>query len=336
MFRFLCSLLPLLAAILLLPGEPSAAPVPQPRNLLLVSSNQTGNWEVFLLNPDNGDTKNLTNNKASDTDPVWSPDGKRIVFVSDRDGSSNLWLLTLDGAVRQLTKEKTSCSSPRWSPDGTRIAHVCNKDGIDQVCLINADGKNVKQLTSDGQFASRQPAWSPAGNRLTFSRYGPALYETFRIDADGKNEVNLTNGGGLDAQWSPDGKKIAFTSVRKQGSFLVYVMDADGGNVTQLPSSPNPWGNVFPAWSPDGKKLAYTDWIEDAPQIVVCDADGKNYKKLTSTDRNFIARWSADGKKLLFTRTAEGQPTALWIMDADGQNQRKLMENVGTYGWRPK
>jgi TolB protein len=338
MYR-LSILLPAIVALALLPADqPSAAPVPEPRNLLLVSSNHTGNWEVFLINPQTGEARNLTNHKASDTDPVWSPDGNKIAFVSDREDTANIWVLTLNSSgLKQLTRERVGAFGPRWSPDGTRIAYVANREGTHQVVIMNADGSNVRQLTRNG-FASRQPAWAPGSNRLSISRYGPGLYDTCRIDSDGSNEVNLTQGGGgLDAEWSPDGKRIVFTSIRKGGQFRVYLMSPDGDNLQDIPSSPNPWGNVYPTWSPDGKRLAYTDWLAGVPQIVVCNPDGKNYKQLTSSGRNFIVHWSRDGKQLAFTREAEDQPAALWVMDADGQNQRKVMEKSGlTYSWRPR
>lgn len=114
-----------------------AAPVPgqaKPLRRLLVSSGHTGNAEIFLVNPDNGDIKNLTNHPSADTEPAWSPDAKKIAFVSDRGGTPNVYVMDADGGnVRQLTKDKAAAVTPRWSPDGNKIAFVSARDGVDNL-----------------------------------------------------------------------------------------------------------------------------------------------------------------------------------------------------------
>ena len=126
-----------------------------------------------------------------------------------------------------------------------------------------------------------------------------------------------------DSAWSPDGKKIAFTSWIGNG-FKVCVMDHDGANVKSFATNDNKQGNVYPAWSPDGKKIAYTDIDGDALEIHICDADGTNIKKLTALGGfNAGAAWSPDGKTIAFQRR-EGAGSAIYMMDADGSNAREV------------
>jgi TolB protein len=311
-----------------------APPVGPPRHLLVVSGH-SGNYEIYLVKPDERETRNLTSHKAADTEAVWSHDGSRIAFVSNRDGTANIWTMKPDGKdVQQVTASKAPCSSPRWSPDGKTIAYVARGgNGIDQVWITDIGGKGPKQLTSD-RFPSRQPAWAPKGDRLSFSRYGPGLYDTHVISADGGGETNLTGGsGGLDAQWSPDGSKIAFTSTRSGRGFLVYVMDADGKNVKEVASNPNTLGNVYPVWSPDGKRIAFADWVAGALQLAAVDADGKNLTHLTKEGTNWNPQWSPDGKTIAFLKSdSQG---GVWITSIDGKTQREVMRGASSVSWRP-
>ena len=226
-------------------------------------------------------------------------------------------------------------AEPAWSADGTRIAFVATAGPTPGIWWATPDGKTRTRVTQHQN--DKSPTWSPDGTKIAFSRYGPGVYEIFVMNADGTNAVNRSNGGGLDACWSPDGKKIAFTSIRATGrGFRLYVMDADGGNVTELSGNDNGIGNVYPEWSPDCRRIAFTDQVDGVLQIAVCDADGKNLKTMTATGSNAFARWSPDGKSIVFSRSVENQPPALWIMDAGGENQRELLRGNTWAVWQPK
>src|SRR4051794_33886107 len=92
---------------------PAAAPAPKagPPRVIAVASNKGGNWDIYLVQPGTGEVKNLTQSKAANSNPVWSPDGKRIAFASDREGGLDIWTMAADGTdVQQLTKKQGSCS----------------------------------------------------------------------------------------------------------------------------------------------------------------------------------------------------------------------------------
>jgi TolB protein len=162
------------------------------------------------------------------------------------------------------------------------------------------------------------------------------------MDPDGKNAKRVGDGDGWDPAFSPDGKKILFTSLRGGNGFALYVMDADGSNPKHIAGNGNPTGFVYPSWSPDGKKIAWTDRTDNGLDIFVADADGKNAKQVTKLGGiTSYSAWSPDGKKIAFYHTPNNEKGSYQVMDADGGNIKELIKDEapvegGRIGWRPK
>ena len=273
------------------------------------SSNRNGNFEIYVMGVDGGNLQNLSNNPSSDTTPSGSPDGKRIAFMSTRDGHVHakhgypiydIYVMDADGGNQQnLTNNPHYDLSPAWSPDGKRIAFASNMfapDGergrlIFDICVMNADGGDPQRLTNN-PLDDRDPSWSPDGQRIVFSarREGHVVhnlditYEIYVMDTDGGNQQRLTENRNNDwsPSWSPDGKRIAFSSDRKGDvvKFDIYVMDADGGNQQKL-TNHRGWDSS-PSWSPDGERIAFMSRRDGNGEIYVMDADGGNLQNLTN------------------------------------------------------
>ena len=237
------------------------------------------------MDADGGNQQNLTNDPNSDLSPSWSPDGKRIAFVSYRDGkvhaihgwpTSEIYVMDADGGNPQnLTNNSDDDFHPAWSPDGKRIAFTSYKDGhfigefeiTSEIYLMDADGGNQQKLT-ENRKNDFSPSWSPDGKRIAFSsdRKGDFVNsEIYVMDADGGNLQRLTENRDWDyaPSWSPDGKRIAFSSDGDNKQADIYVMDADGGNQQKITNHPRDDGS--PAWfvpafavAPAGKK--FTMW----------------------------------------------------------------------------
>src|SRR4051812_26421493 len=109
----------------------TAAPAPEEKPKLLIVSRRSGNAEIYLVNADgSGEAKNLTNGKANNAYPAWSPDRKRIAFCSDRDGGWNAYVMDADGSnVKTLTRGTERTRVPTWSPDGKKIA-LCRSSAV--------------------------------------------------------------------------------------------------------------------------------------------------------------------------------------------------------------
>ena len=173
---------------------------------------------IWVMDADGGNPRNLTNHGAKDLSPDWSPDGMQIAFESNRDGGwefdfwkapSDIYVMTLDGAnLINLTNHPAADGSPDWSPDGNQIAFVSNRDGDDnkEIYAINADGTNPINLTNH-PAADGSPDWSPDGNQIAFqsNRDGDDNWEVFVMNADGTNPINLTNNRAWDSSpaWEP-------------------------------------------------------------------------------------------------------------------------------------
>ena len=271
-------------------------------------SDRDGNSEIYVMDNDGGNPRRLTNNPDGDFQPSWSPDGKRIVFRSNRDGlmgpfgtTSDIYVMDADGGNQQrLTENPGGGGSPSWSPDGESIAFA-SWDGIVKnfvstfdIYVMGADGGNPQNLTNN-RHDDRYPSWSPDGERIVFSSARDGhftndlgiTHEIYVMDADGGNQQRLIENRQNDWSpvWSPDGERIAFASDRRGDfeNFDIYVMDADGGNPRNLTN--NHRDDWSPVWSPDGERIAFSSNRDGDFDIYVMDADGGNPRNLTNNNR---------------------------------------------------
>ena len=254
--------------------------------------------EIDVIHADGPNERRLTNNNDSDTHPAWSPDGERIVFVSERDamtGSSRsnareIYVMNADGTgVVRLTRNSAADFHPQWSPDGTRIVFWSDRDGNPEIYVMNADGSKQERLTSH-PAVDRTGGWSPDGRRIVFhserdNSSGPttetAQADVYVMNADGTNVVRLTTHPARDmvAAWSPDGRQIAFTS-RRDGNNEIFVMNADGSDQRQL--THNDSEDLYAVWSPNGRRIAFFTNRDGNDELYLMAADGSDQRRLTT------------------------------------------------------
>jgi TolB protein len=282
-------------------AQPTAIP---PNTRLLTTSIRTGDTDVFWVNPVTGDAFNITKTPGSEERyPIWSPDGKQVVFSSNRG---------------------TKAADPFTGPFNLYIA--------------NADGTNLRQLTHQQAPAVYYfPSWTADGKQIWFSLADDVQKKTVigYVSPDGKTYKEVADG--RDGAISPDGKTIAFTKMVGKG-FCLFVMDADGSNVRQLSQHEDEIGAVAPAWSFDGRQIVYSDQVGEALELFVYEVVPKQNRQLTSLGKiSSSAAWSPDGQFVTFRVTEDAywrnisardkayqdkrpDKRPAWIIGADGSN----------------
>ena len=257
---------------------------------------------LLFVNADgSGQPRDVTRQWGLDDLPAWSPDGKKIAFVSSRDVKcrGEIYVMNADGrGLRRLTRNGLADHLPMWSPNGTRIAFL--RFSVPPAC---------------GGWASDP---------------GPNVYV---MNADGSGQRRLARG--WPSAWSADGRTIAFTGPDDRPG--MYVMNADGSaqrrlNTVSFHGRPD---RGSAAWSPDGQKILF---VKARPgtrgkvnDIYVMNADGSGRRKMA--ERGHDARWSADGGKIAFVTNRDGDQE-IYVMNADGSGQVNVSQNpLQNDGW---
>jgi Tol biopolymer transport system component len=275
---------------------------------------QVGNeaYQIYSMKPDGSDIKRLTDPPGWNLEPRWSPDGRRLVFMSNRDGQYDIYVMNADGSgqTRLTTRQ---AGAPAWSPDGSKIAFASDPpDGgaSSEIYVMNADGSGERRLTTT----------PPRANGNYTSSDAPA--------------------------WSAD-DRIAFTSFRegdhsKRGGQL-FGMSSDGSNEHRI--TDDPVEALWPDWSPDSTRLLYLSNRDTvgahgpATDVFVVNADGTGTQQLTHGDVSTPYSWSPDGTKILLGRRGP-DGAGLYTMNTDGSDVTRLKydlesESISGADWAP-
>ncbi len=304
----------ILATLLLTLARPAEATFPGNNGKIAFASDRTtgegvdnpeGDFEIFTMNRDGSGLAQLTHNDALDFDPEWSQNGEKIAFQSDRTRFFDIFVM---------------------NAGGTHQINVTNDRAFDRNATFSPDGKKVA-FDSDLEAGNRVD--NPEGD-----------FEIFSSGVDGKGLTQLTKNRAedFDADWSPDGEKIAFVS-RRNLAPGVYAMNSDGTKEKEASRGGPVTVFQFPSWSPDGERIAFASDQDGLLNIFTMGADGRGQVQLTDngvpTDSGPV--FSPSGKRIAFHTNRDGN-FEIYKMHTDGTKPINLTKNPAgdfTPDWQP-
>lgn len=227
--------------------------------IVFLSRKNTGK-ELYTVDFDGFNVRELTNENTVLLTPVWSPDGKSIAYTSYADKNPNLVLLNIKKKKRKtLTRLRGLNAAPAWARDGSKIALVLSKDKNSEIYTLDRKS-NLTRLTNHYNIDT-SPTWSADGKKIAFTsdRSGtgaPQIYimDSKRGDKLGVQRISFGSSYNDNPAWSPNGSKIAYTSLIN-GTFQIKIYDVKSKRTIVFTS-----GSVHkeePSWSPDGRFLVF-------------------------------------------------------------------------------
>jgi TolB protein len=239
---------------------------------ILFQSNESGRWQIYIMDKDGKNIRQLTNDPSNNNFLDWSPDNKRIAFVSDRSGNEEIFLMDASGAhQKQLTFTHARNIHPYWSPKGDKIFFNSTRDNASafEIYEMDPEGGQVQRITNsaDDETCARL---SPSGNQLVFLKNNQhGLDDVFIMDLKNFSQQNITNTGTTDGWpcWSPGGNKILY-SAREDGRYKLFVYDVATKANKKLTDPPSPSYDARASISRDGKKIVFNRQV-DGPKNTI-------------------------------------------------------------------
>jgi TolB protein len=247
----------------------------------ITTNNQGNNKQLHQLQVADADGFNpqtIASSSEPLMSPSWSPDGRKIAYVSFEKKSAAIYIQTLATGQRERVAEFRGINgAPAWSPDGAQLALTLSKDGNPDIYILNLASRSLLKLTKNYAIDT-EPTWSPDGKNIVFTsdRGGkPQLYIT---SSQGGQEKRLTFSGDYNARasFSPDGKNIAMVH-GNGGDYRIAVMELANRSINVLTAGPS---DESPSFAPNGSMILYASKKGRTGFLSAVSIDGKMQQKL--------------------------------------------------------
>lgn len=270
-------------------GEPGIA-----RTKIAYVSEQGSARELFVMDYDGYEPRQVTADGFLNLMPRWSPDQRFLVFTAYRNrNTQDIDMIELATGKRWTIVSLGGLNiTPALSPDGNFLAFASSHEGNSELYRLDTRTKTHQRLTVNAS-GDLSPSWSPSGRELAFTSDRSGGPQVFLMSGDGSNVRRLTFEGDYNAApaWSPRGNWIAYVCRTPKKEYKLCLITPDGQKRVQLTTGPGV--DDSPSWSPDGRHLVYSSTGDGKSQIYMINADGKDIERLTFTGtHNSAPAWS--------------------------------------------
>lgn len=245
-------------------------------------SKNSGHKELYIIDYDGYNLKQITHERSLVISPEWSPNGRKIAFTSYKNKNPDLTVVSLKSRKKKIIASFPGLNAtPAWSPDGKKIAFTSSKDGNPEIYLIDTK-RNIRRLTHF-RGIDTSPTWSPDGKKiaLTSDRSGtPQIYIMDAEQGDAKMIKRVSFRGSYNDMpvWSPKEDKIAYSSLRNN-RFEIVILDLTIGK--EVPMAESRYSKESPAWSPNGRFIAFSSTVSGESAVFIMQSNGTGIRRLS-------------------------------------------------------
>ena len=297
---------------------------------------------IYLVPVQGGEPRAITRPKASgqDLSPVFSPDGHRLAYVScpgpGPDSDCHVQVMNLDSAFTAVGSPRRLAGPPfpggrsslTWSRDGRFVIFNATENQLEYLWRVGVEGESTPERLEQAGLNAFWPATSSTGDRLAFTRMSHDE-DVYRFEP-GRSAQPVAPSSVFDGmpQFSPDGRRIAFCSLRSGDAMQVWVANADGSSPAQLTHGPGRFQGA-PSWSPDGRRIAFES-AGERPHIWTVDGEGGTPRQLTNDPGDQMTpTWSRDGEWIYFSWSQAPNDRDIWRTRVSNGTKERVTRGGG-------